>query len=230
MNLDENVALPHIADHRRVNTSVLAPLERPLLRSLARVVAPRASADACTVVGIGGAVICFLGYALSRHSTWFVGLATLGVVVHWLGDSLDGTVARLRGAQRPRYGFFADHFADTLCQVLMFVGLGLSPFITLSVACLSLATFQAIAILVFLRTAVLGEFQLAFGKVGPTEGHALLVLQGLTIMVLGPLRLGDPGVGLSGYDIPVAAYGALAAFQFLRVGIKDVMTLRASNE
>ncbi|WP_305787050.1 CDP-alcohol phosphatidyltransferase family protein [Symbioplanes lichenis] len=211
---------------RRVNTSLLAPLERPLLAALARVVAPRASADVCTIAGLGGAVLCCAGYALSHVTQWYALLATAGVVVHWLGDSLDGTVARLRGAARERYGFYVDHFTDTVCQVLIFVGLGLSPYVDFRVALASLVAYQGLVILVFLRTAVLGEFRLSFGGIGPTEGHALLVLQGLVITTAGPIPLG----GISAYDLPVAGFGALAAFHFLRVGLREVAELRARPE
>ena len=224
---------PLVADitaHQRVNNSLLAPLERPLLRWLGPVVARRADADACTLAGVAGAVLCFVGYTMSQYSALFVAVATGGVVLHWLGDSLDGTAARLRGADRPRYGFYVDHFADSLCQVLIFLGLGLSPYVGLAVACVSLVAYQSITIVVFLRTAVLGEFQLSFGKIGPTEGHALLVLLGLAIMIFGSTPVHVAGLRFSAYDIPVAAFGVLAAFHFLRVGLRDTLALRARNE
>jgi archaetidylinositol phosphate synthase len=220
------MTFPDVTVHRRINHSLLAPLEKPLLEALARFVAPRLSADACTVAGLGGAGLFVLGYALSPLSRWYVLLGTVGAVVHWLGDSLDGTVARLRQAERPRYGFYVDHFTDTLCQVLIFIGLGISPYVDLPVAAVSLVAYQALAILVFLRTAVLGDFQLSFGKIGPTEGHVLLVLQGAAILVLGPRHVG----GVSVYDLPVAAFGALAAFHFLHVGVRETVLLRERNE
>jgi len=222
--------LVDVTDHHRVNHSLLAPLEGWLLARLAPRVARRVRADACTLAGVVGAVLCGLGYAVSSRSRFLVVLATLGVVLHWLGDSLDGTVARLRGEGRPRYGFYLDHFADAVCQIVMFVGLGLSPFVDLRVAVLSLLAFQSLTLLVLLRTAVLGEFRLSFGRIGPTEAHAALVVLGVVIAVLGPSDLGPAAPGLSGYDPPVAAFGLLAIFHFLRLGLRDVLTLRADGD
>lgn len=216
--------MDEVSGHRRVNDGLLAPLERPALRWLAGLVAPRISADGCTVIGLAGAVLCFGAYAASARVPWLLGVACLGVLVHWLGDSLDGTVARLRGEERPRYGFFADHVADTVCMVLIFLGVGLTPYVAFTVACLSLVAYQALAILVFLRTYVVGEFRLSFGKLGPTESQALLILLTVVMPVVGPAPL---GAGLSAYDVAVGGFGLLATFHFIRTGWMEIRRLRA---
>ena len=108
------------------------------------------SPDLLTLIGILGAVIIFAGYALTKVNSIFVWLASIGFVVNWFGDSLDGTLARYRKIERPKYGFFVDHTVDAFSQLLIFVGLGLSIYVSFSVAALALTGY-----LLMIITAVL---------------------------------------------------------------------------
>ena len=117
-----------------------------------------------------------------------------------------------------------------MCQALIFVGLGLSPYVNFGVACASLVAYQSLTILVFLRTSVFGEFRLSFGKIGPTEAHAFLILFGISIPIFGSAKIGDGSSYQSAYDIVVAAFGTLAAFHFVRIGIRETLMLRAGSE
>jgi archaetidylinositol phosphate synthase len=150
-----------ITEYNRINTTVLTSLEQPALQWLAGRVARWVGADGCTLAGVAGAALALVGDALSAHAAWLVWLASAGVVLHWLGDS---TVARLRSASRPRYGF-SSTTSPTRSEVLIFLGLGLSPYVTFTVACLSLVSYKSLAILVFLRTCVVGELRLSYGWV-----------------------------------------------------------------
>jgi archaetidylinositol phosphate synthase len=205
----------------RVNDSLLAVAERRLLDRLAAVVAPRVTADACSLAGLAGAVLCCAGYALSTTHRAFMLVAAAGVALHWCGDALDGTVARLRGEDRPRYGFYVDHFLDTVSQILFFVGLGLSPLASMPVALLTLVALQALNILVLLRTVLVGEFRLSFGRLGPAEAHVGLVLLGLAGFLTGPV----PYV----YDALLAAGAVFLGAQTLTVGIREARSFRAAG-
>ncbi|BCY09149.1 CDP-alcohol phosphatidyltransferase family protein [Actinoplanes sp. L3-i22] len=205
----------------RVNDSLLAVAERRLLDRLAAVLAPRVTADACSLAGLAGAILCCAGYALSNYHRGFILLAVAGVALHWFGDALDGTVARLRGEDRPRYGFFVDHFLDTVSQVLLFIGLGLSPLASLSVACLTLVALQSLNILVLLRTVIFGEFRLSFGRLGPTEAHVGLVVFGLAGFFTGPV----PFV----YDALLATGAVFLAVQTILIGTREARLLRAQE-
>jgi phosphatidylglycerophosphate synthase len=101
--------------------------------------------------------------------------------VHWLGDSLDGTLARVRRAERPRYGYYLDHLADAAATAMIGLGLGLSPHMHLAVALLLVVAYLALSINTYLETQALGRFTLGYGRLGPTE--ARLALLGLLAAV-----------------------------------------------
>jgi archaetidylinositol phosphate synthase len=126
---------------RRINDSVLGTWERPLLAWLAARVPRAIVPDHLTAFGALGAVLTAAGYVLSRGSLAWLWLASVGLAINWLGDSLDGTLARLRRIERPRYGFFIDHTSDLFCQTITFVSLGVSPLAHFGTACLGLITF-----------------------------------------------------------------------------------------
>jgi phosphatidylglycerophosphate synthase len=124
--------MANINDHRRINDTVLGPLERPALKWLAAHQPAWVTPDILTAIGTLGAVVIFTGFILSNYDKNFLWLATLGFIINWYGDSLDGTLARYRHIERPRYGYFVDHTVDSFNEVLVFVGLGLSPYLRLT--------------------------------------------------------------------------------------------------
>lgn len=155
---------------------MLGPLERPALKWLAEHMPSRVSPDMLTATGVLGALVIFISYYLTNFNPNFLWLASLGFVINWFGDSLDGTVARVRNAQRPRYGFFIDHTVDSLNEVLIFLGLGVSPYIRFDIACLALVGYLLMSVLTYVRTCVDGEFKISYAKIGPTEFRVIAIL------------------------------------------------------
>ena len=119
-----------IKPHQRVNDILLGPLERPALQWLAAHMPAWINPDILTGIGILGAVLIFFSYWLSNALPGFLWVASLGFVINWFGDSLDGTLARYRQSERPKYGFLVDHTVDSFNEVLIALGLGLSPYVT----------------------------------------------------------------------------------------------------
>ena len=117
---------------KRIQTSILNPLEKKVLVYLAERMPARMQSDQLTLIGFLGALIVALGYALSNLNLNWLWLASFGFVVNWFGDSLDGTLARVRGTQRKTYGFFIDHNVDVINECIMFAGVGLSPLVNMT--------------------------------------------------------------------------------------------------
>lgn len=145
-----------VSTHQRVNDILLGPLERPALQWLARHMPSWMTPDILTLIGVMGAFVVVAGYGLSNLDRGFLWLASLGFLIHWFGDSLDGTLARFRHIERPLYGFFIDHILDAFCEVIIFLGLGLTPYVTFINACLCLIAYLMLSIVVFVRTYVVG--------------------------------------------------------------------------
>src|SRR5574339_892610 len=116
-----------ITNHRRVNDILLGPLERPTLKWLAAHMPAWVTPDICTIIGVLGAILTSLSYVLTVLDNNFLWLASLGFVINWFGDSLDGTLARHRRIERPIYGFFLDHTIDAVSGTMIFLGLGITP-------------------------------------------------------------------------------------------------------
>jgi len=214
-----------IKTHHRVNDILLGPLERPALKWLAAHMPPWASPDLMTVVGVLGAALIFASYVLTRSNNAFLWLANLGFVINWLGDSLDGTLARHRHIQRPRYGFFVDHTVDAFNEVLIFLGLGISPFVRLEIAMLALIGYLLMSVLVFVRTCVVGTFQLSYGKLGPTEARLIAILANTLVYFFG-----NPGIRLFAirftfYDLVGIVIVVLLFFFFMTTLYKQALEL-----
>ncbi len=125
----------------RIQTSFLNAAEKKALVWLAERMPRRVTSDHLTLVGIIGSIIIAAGYILSRFHISFLWLATFGFVVNWFGDSLDGTLARVRNTQRPIYGYYLDHTVDVINEIVMFVGIGLSPLVNLDLAVSALGLY-----------------------------------------------------------------------------------------
>src|ERR1700690_440621 len=112
---------------KRLNASVLGPLERPALAWLAARMPAWVVPDYLTALGVFGALVTATGFILSQWSLHWLGLACIGLVLNWIGDSTDGTLARYRRIERPRYGFFVDSSSDLFSHTIVLVSVGISP-------------------------------------------------------------------------------------------------------
>jgi phosphatidylglycerophosphate synthase len=174
-----------VEQHSRVNRILLGPLERPALKWLAEHMPRWMTPDILTGIGFAGAVLIAVSYYLTNYNPAFLWLASFGFVVNWFGDSLDGTLARFRHIERPRYGFFLDHTLDSASETIIFIGLGLSPYVNLNLAFLALVGYLLLSIFVFISTYVSGEFKISYGRFGPTEIRAVAILANTLIFFMG---------------------------------------------
>ncbi len=177
---------------------LLAGPERRVLRWLAARLPGRVMPDHLTALGVVAAVAIAAAYALSNDSPAWLWAASVLLVVHWLGDSLDGTLARVRGIERPRYGYYLDHLVDGIATACIGLGLGFSPHMLLITGAVVVVAYLLLSINVYLETQALGTFDLGYGLVGPTEIRLLLIGVN-TLLALGVtphVTLAGTGLGL----------------------------------
>lgn len=189
---------------RRVQESVLAVAEKRALVWMAGRTPTWINSDHLTLLGFLAQAMAGVSYALARGNRYWL-LAGIGfIALNWLGDSLDGTLARVRRRQRPRYGYYVDHILDSFGALFLMGGLALSGYMHPWIAMGLLIAFLLLSIQSYLATHALGEFRLSFWSLGPTEIRIALVIGNLALLrwprVLGHYRLFDVGgvVGLIG--------------------------------
>ena len=224
-----------LGKHRRVNDILLGPLERPALKWLAAHLPVWVTPDICTVIGVIGAVVIMTSYALSRVDRNFLWLASLGFVINWFGDSLDGTIARYRHIERPIFGFYIDHTTDAFNEVIIFLGLGMTPYVSFNIACLMLIAYLLLSVLVYVRTFVAGEFKISYSKLGPTEVRVLAILlnTGMYFGGVHPLSITVGSFGqltFSVYDLVVAALTLLLLYFFIATAIQEAIRLAKTGK
>ena len=160
----------------RIQTSILNPYEKKALKWMAERMPAWVTSDMLTFVGFLGACIVATGYALSNLNLNWLWLASFGFVVNWFGDSLDGSLARVRNAQRETYGFFLDHNVDVINECLMFLGVGMSPLVNLTFMMGVLVTYLILSVYVYIDCYLKGEHRLTYGGLGPTEFRLIAIL------------------------------------------------------
>ena len=175
----------HVRDHR----SVLASAERRLLVRIAARLPRQITSDHLTALALGAMVLAGAAYALARWDVRALWLVIVALGLNWFGDSLDGTVARVRRMERPRYGFYVDHVLDIVGITFLVAGLASSGFMMPIVALSFLVAYLLVSGEVFLATAVRGVFRMSFAGVGPTELRILLAIGTVAL-------LGDPHIDL----------------------------------
>jgi phosphatidylglycerophosphate synthase len=171
----DKAAAVHPPDAKRIIRTLTGRFERRWLPVFARALPEWVTPDTLTVIGVVASVLIGVGYWLSGLDPAWLWLVNFLVVVHWYGDSLDGTLARVRKIERPRYGFFVDHAADSIAALCVCLGLGLSPHMDLRVAFALLLSYYLMMILVLLNAYTLREFKISYGRFGPTELRLLLI-------------------------------------------------------
>ena len=189
----------------RVQSSWLASAEKRVLVWMAERMPACVNSDHLTLIGLAAQIATGLCYALAARDRRMLFAAIVCLAVNWFGDSLDGTLARVRQLPRPRYGFYVDHIIDSIGAVAMMGGLALSGYMHPAIAIALLVAFLLLSIQSYLATYALGEFHLSFWRLGPTELRVLLVIGNLALfrwdrVIHGRYRLFDIGgaVGLTG--------------------------------
>ncbi len=160
----------------RIQQSLTAATEKRILLWLAARTPAFINPDHLTALGAVSMLLAGICYGLARYYRGSLLLAALCLALNWLGDSLDGTLARYRRRQRPRYGFYVDHVVDTLGALFLMTGLALSGYIHAWIAIAMLVAFLALSAESYLATHSLGSFRLSYGRLGPTEIRILLAI------------------------------------------------------
>lgn len=184
----------------RIQKNFTASFERKVLIWLAVRMPPWLNSDHLTLLGLASMFMACASYVLARRNKVGLLLATFCLALNWFGDSLDGTLARVRNCQRPRYGFYVDHIIDSIGALLLMGGLAASGFLDARIAMGMLVAFLLLSIETYLATYTLGEFKMSFWQFGPTEIRLLLAAGNLTLwfrpdarVPLGGYRLFDFG-------------------------------------
>jgi archaetidylinositol phosphate synthase len=215
--------------HTRVNDILLGPIERPVLAWFVKIMPQWVTPDFLTFTGLFASFLIAAAYMLCNVHKGFLWLASFGFILNWFGDSLDGSLARYRKIERPKYGFFIDHSVDTIAIIVIFIGLGISPFVTFEVACITLIGYLSMEILVLSATYVRGVFQISYSKLGPTEVRAIAIIVNtiLFFMIEPKFRIFFGIYGL--YDV-VLVVVAFLMFYFFITGIIQNARLLADEE
>ena len=193
----------------REKTFLLARPEGRVLEWIARRLPAWVMPDHLTALGVLAAIGIAAAYALSNQDPIWLWAASGLLVVHWLGDSLDGTLARVRRSERPRYGYYLDHLVDAIATALIGIGLGLSPYMLLATGLVIVIAYLVLSINTYLETNTLGVFSLGYGRLGPTEARLGLVVIN-TLLAVGVLpAVSVLGLGAGVLDVAVLAIAAL---------------------
>ena len=205
----------------RIQTSILNPLEKKVLVWLAQRMPAWITSDMLTFVGFLGAIVMATGYALANLNLNWLWLSCLGLLINWFGDSLDGSLARVRNTQRKTYGFYIDHNVDVINETIMFVGVGLSPLVNMSFAMFALVAYFMLSIYVYIDCHLKGEMRLTYAGMGPTEFRLILIIVNICFIYIPwlsqwkkPITIfhNDFQVGLFDYIAVAAALAIFAAY------------------
>jgi len=219
-----------IDDHVRINKILLGPLERPAIAWMVRRTPMWITSDHLTFLGFLAAILIGVSYGLTKFDARFLWLANLGFILNWYGDSMDGNLARYRKHERPQYGFFIDHTVDTISEVSIFIGLGLSPYVDLRLALLALVGYLCMANLVYITTSVKGEFKISYGSLGPTEVRVIAILANIAILLIGNPTLKLPFFGnVQFYNLVVIFVIFLLFFFFFYTTITQAIKFRRKD-
>jgi phosphatidylglycerophosphate synthase len=199
--------------HTRDNSSVTARLEKQLLVWIAHRLPPSINSDHLSLLGLSSMALAGLAFAALGITPWAALVVVLALAANWFGDSLDGTVARVRQQQRPRYGFYVDHIIDLAGTTMLLAGMACSGLMNPLITAAVLVGYLLVSSESYLATHASGVFRMSFMGFGPTElrlvlmAGAIRAVQSAWVQPFGaaPVRLFDIG-GV------IAACGLVAAF------------------
>src|ERR687898_227750 len=184
----------------RAKRFLLAEPEARVLEWIAARLPTRVMPDHLTALGVLAALGIAAAYLLSNGDKTWLWAACALLVVHWLGGALDGTLARVRKTGRPRYGYYLDHLVDAFATAAIGIGLGLSPYMLLSVGLVIVIAYLILSINTHLETQALGVFSLGYGRLGPTEARLALIALNTALALGAGLGGNVAGLGVTALD------------------------------
>ncbi|MBQ6688635.1 MAG: CDP-alcohol phosphatidyltransferase family protein [Bacteroidales bacterium] len=214
------------ADAVRIQTSVLNALEKKVLIWLAQRQPRWVTSDMLTYIGVFGAVVIAAGYILASRNINFLWLSSLGFIINWYGDSLDGTLARVRKTQRPVYGYYLDHTVDAINEVMIFVGVGLSGLMHMEIALLALVMYLLMTINVSINAHLKKEFKLTYASMGPTEFRIIMIIINTLFATISPLREFSHSFTICGSEFTFKALDYIGVVIVLILALMHLMTVR----
>jgi len=207
----------------RVQTSFTAAVEKRALVWMAERLPRWVSPDLLTFIGLAamaGIGVCY--YLSARHFGYLLA-ASAGLVVNWLGDSLDGTVARVRNMQRPKYGYYLDHLVDAFGTALMLLGMAYSGLVTPILGIVVLVLYLIMSINVYLATHAVGQFKISFLRISPTEGRIVLIVLNTVLIFVKQVTIRSRAVHI--LDPIAAIVSAVLLVLILRSAIGNLTAL-----
>jgi archaetidylinositol phosphate synthase len=210
----------HSGRHTRTSEFVLKRFEKWVLPRLAARLPAWVVPDHLTVLGLAASTVIGAAYALSNRSETWLWVASGALIVNWFGDSLDGTLARYRRIERPRYGYYLDHLTDAYSTLAIGLGLGFSPYMLVAVGLAIVIAYLLLSINVYLETHVFETFSFSYGNLGPTEVRLILIALNTVALTIGPLPFAVLGVGATVFDLAglAAAFGMVGMLLARAIG------------
>ncbi|WP_051390086.1 CDP-alcohol phosphatidyltransferase family protein [Bradyrhizobium sp. Ec3.3] len=211
--------------------------EQSAISAILPLIPSKVSPDHLTYLGFAGAIVTGFSLAASSLSAAFLPLAVLGLLLNWFGDSFDGSLARFRSTERPRYGFLLDHSIDLVATTFILVGLGVSPYMPFDSACFALLTYLLFCGYVYIKVAADGVHRLDFCGFGATEFRIMVALWVLMVHALGleafvnqtTSHLGPYFTDVPVLDIATGLACCVACLGLFRVILRDAAMLRSAE-
>lgn len=209
----------------RIQTSILNGVEKKALTFLADRQPRWMTSNILTGIGTFGAIVISLGYILSQININYLWLSSLGFVINWYGDSLDGTLARVRNKQRPIFGYYIDHTVDIINELLIFLGLGLSGLICFDLSLFILIVYMMLTLNVSINAHLKKEFKLTYAKLGPTEFRVLAIIFNTVCIYCPAISDSVMEISMFGKDIVFGSLDIAGVFVLLVLIIMYIVTV-----
>jgi phosphatidylglycerophosphate synthase len=220
--------MPEQSGPQRRNRSFLAQAEQRAIREILPRLPARINSSTLTVIGVCGSLIASLSLIACNWSLAWTPLFVVGIVLNWFGDSLDGSLARYRKEERPRFGFIVDHTCDLFSQIAIIVSFGLSPFLSLVSSLAILLCYLLFSAYTYIRAAAHHVHQMSYIGVGATEFRILMILWGVAGAAF---QIHEPLVnGLSSLDIAILSMAAMAVAGLGYKAFSDAMQVAAEEK
>lgn len=194
----------------RIQTSVFNGLEKKILVWMAERQPRWVTSNFLSFIGFVGAVVIAIGFILSDKNINYLWISSLGLLINWYGDSMDGTLARVRNTQRPLFGYYLDHILDGVNESIMFIGAGISALMHMPLALLVLLLYLLITINVSINAHLRREFKLTYLKMGPTEFRIAIIIANTIMIFSEKVRNFIWNIEIFNHEIALTAFDCLA--------------------